>query len=380
MKLNSFPHYLQLDAMDCGPSCLRMIAKYYGKSYSLQTLRARSFITREGVSMLGISDAAESIGFRTSGVRISLEQLKKDTKEILAIGSEAKRMIGRTPGNIAAIRPLREGVISDYDITERMLQYFIRKTCGGSRIFKPRLIVCVPSGVTEVEKRAVREAALQAGGRSVFLIEEPVAAAIGAGVDITGPEGVMIIDIGGGTTDIAVISMGGIVTSASVKLAGDTFDECIVKYIRKKYRLFIGERTAEQLKKEIGAAFYGETPRKTLCKGRDLVSGLPRTVEVTSAEILEALEEPIDGICEAVHSVLERTPPELAADVGESGIVITGGGAHLRGLERRIQRKTGIRTRIAPDADFCVAKGTGESLKYIDMLRKNSLNRRETYI
>ena len=216
--------------------------------------------------------------------------------------------------------------------------------------------------------------------RQVFLIEEPVAAAIGAGVDITGPEGVMIIDIGGGTTDIAVISMGGIVTSASVKLAGDTFDECIVKYIRKKYRLFIGERTAEQLKKEIGAAFYGETPRKTLCKGRDLVSGLPRTVEVTSAEILEALEEPIDGICEAVRSVLERTPPELAADVGESGIVITGGGAHLRGLERRIQRKTGIRTRIAPDADFCVAKGTGESLKYIDMLRKNSLNRRETYI
>ena len=301
----------------------------------------------------------------------SVVAVNKDTKEILAIGSEAKRMIGRTPGNIAAIRPLREGVISDYDITERMLQYFIRKTCGGSRIFKPRLIVCVPSGVTEVEKRA---------GRSVFLIEEPVAAAIGAGVDITGPEGVMIIDIGGGTTDIAVISMGGIVTSASVKLAGDTFDECIVKYIRKKYRLFIGERTAEQLKKEIGAAFYGETPRKTLCKGRDLVSGLPRTVEVTSAEILEALEEPIDGICEAVHSVLERTPPELAADVGESGIVITGGGAHLRGLERRIQRKTGIRTRIAPDADFCVAKGTGESLKYIDMLRKNSLNRRETYI
>ena len=311
----------------------------------------------------------------------SVVAVNKDTKEILAIGSEAKRMIGRTPGNIAAIRPLREGVISDYDITERMLQYFIRKTCGGSRIFKPRLIVCVPSGVTEVEKRAVREAALQAGScRSVFLIEEPVAAAIGAGVDITGPEGVMIIDIGGGTTDIAVISMGGIVTSASVKLAGDTFDECIVKYIRKKYRLFIGERTAEQLKKEIGAAFYGETPRKTLCKGRDLVSGLPRTVEVTSAEILEALEEPIDGICEAVHSVLERTPPELAADVGESGIVITGGGAHLRGLERRIQRKTGIRTRIAPDADFCVAKGTGESLKYIDMLRKNSLNRRETYI
>ena len=293
----------------------------------------------------------------------SVVAVNRDTNEILAVGSEAKRMIGRTPGNIAAIRPLREGVISDYDITEKMLQYFIRKTCGGSRIFKPRLIVCVPSGVTEVEKRAVKEAALQAGGRSVYLIEEPVAAAIGAGVDITGPEGVMIIDIGGGTTDIAVISMGGIVT-----------------YIRKKYRLFIGERTAEQLKKEIGAAFYGETLRKTLCKGRDLVSGLPRTVEVTSKEIQEALEEPVDTICEAVHSVLERTPPELAADVGETGIIITGGGAYLRGLDRRIQRKTGIRTRIAPEADFCVVKGTGESLKYIDMLRKNSLNRRETYI
>ena len=310
----------------------------------------------------------------------SVVAVNRDTKEILAVGSEAKRMIGRTPGNIAAIRPLREGVISDYDITEKMLQYFIRKTCGGSRIFKPRLIVCVPSGVTEVEKRAVKEAALQAGGRSVYLIEEPVAAAIGAGVDITGPEGVMIIDIGGGTTDIAVISMGGIVTSTSVKVAGDTFDECIVKYIRKKYRLFIGERTAEQLKKEIGAAFYGETLRKSLCKGRDLVSGLPRTVEITSKEIQEALEEPVDAICEAVHSVLERTPPELAADVGETGIIITGGGAYLRGLDRRIQRKTGIRTQIAPEADFCVAKGTGESLKYIDMLRKNSLNRRETYI
>lgn len=310
----------------------------------------------------------------------SVVALNKDTKEILAVGSEAKRMIGRTPGNIAAIRPLREGVISDYDITEKMLQYFIKKTCGGSRFFKPRLVVCVPSGVTEVEKRAVKEAALQAGGRAVYLIEEPVAAAIGAGIDITGPEGVMVIDIGGGTTDIAVISLGSIVTSTSVKIAGDKFDDYIVKYIRKKYKLFIGDRMAEKLKKEIGTAFTGEESLKALCKGRDLVTGLPRTLEITSEEILEALEEPIDAICEATHGVLEKTPPELAADVGETGIVITGGGAYLRGLDKRIEKKTGIRTWIAPEADFCVAKGTGESLKYIDIISKNNLNRKETYI
>lgn len=310
----------------------------------------------------------------------SVVAINKDTNEILAVGSDAKRMIGRTPGNIAAVRPLREGVISDYDVTEKMLQYFIRKTCGGNRFFKPRLIVCVPSGVTEVEKRAVKEAALQAGGRNVYLIEEPVAAAIGAGIDITGPEGVMIIDIGGGTTDIAVISMGGIVTSISVKIAGDKFDEHIVKYMRKNYNLFIGDRMAEKLKKEIGTAYCGEESLRAFCKGRDLVTGLPRTVEVASEEILEALEEPLDAICEATHSVLEKTPPELAADVGESGIIITGGGAYLRGLDKRIEERTGIRTMIADEADFCVAKGTGESLKYIDVISRNSLNRRETYI
>lgn len=310
----------------------------------------------------------------------SVVAINKDTKEILAVGSEAKRMIGRTPGNIAAIRPLREGVISDYDITERMLQYFIKKTCGGNKIFKPRLVVCVPSRVTEVEKRAVKEAALQAGGRSVYLIEEPVAAAIGAGIDITAPEGIMVIDIGGGTTDIAVISMGGIVTSASVKIAGDKFDDYIVKYMRKKYNLFIGERMAEKLKREVGIAFSQEESMKTLCKGRDLVTGLPRTIEVKSEEILEALQEPLDVICEATHGVLEKTPPELAADVGEQGIIITGGGAYLRGLDRRIEERTGIKTMIADEADACVAKGTGESLKFIDVIRKNSLNRRDTYI
>lgn len=334
---------------------------------------------------VGIDLGTANVLIYIDGKGIVLEEpsvvaVNKDTKEILAVGSEAKRMIGRTPGNITAIRPLREGVISDYDITEKMLQYFIGKSCGGSRFFKPRLVVCVPSGVTEVEKRAVKEAALQAGGRAVYLIEEPVAAAIGAGIDITAPEGIMIIDIGGGTTDIAVISMGGIVTSASVKIAGDNFDDCIVKYMRKKYSLFIGERMAEKLKREIGIAFPQEESLVTLCKGRDLVTGLPRTVDVSSEEILEALDEPLDSICEATHSVLERTPPELAADVGERGIVITGGGAYLRGLDRRIEQRTGIRTMVAEDADSCVARGTGESLKFIDMISRNSLNRRETYI
>lgn len=310
----------------------------------------------------------------------SVVAINRDTNEVLAVGSEARRMIGRTPGNISAIRPLREGVISDYDVTEKMLQYFIKKVCGGSRFFKPRLVVCVPSGVTEVEKRAVKEAALQAGGRAVYLIEEPVAAAIGAGIDITEPEGIMIIDIGGGTTDIAVISMGGIVTSTSVKIAGDKFDEHIVKFMRRKYNLFIGDRMAEKLKRDIGMAFCGEESLRTSCKGRDLVTGLPSTVEVNSDEILEALEEPLEIICEAVHSVLEKTPPELAADVGESGIVITGGGAYLRGLDSLIEERTGIRTIIAEEADSCVARGTGESLRFIDVISRNSLNRRETYI
>ena len=310
----------------------------------------------------------------------SVVAINRDTNEVLAVGSEARRMIGRTPGNISAIRPLREGVISDYDVTEKMLQYFIKKVCGGSRFFKPRLVVCVPSGVTEVEKRAVKEAALQAGGRAVYLIEEPVAAAIGAGIDITEPEGIMIIDIGGGTTDIAVISMGGIVTSTSVKIAGDKLDEHIVKFMRRKYNLFIGDRMAEKLKRDIGMAFCGEESLRTSCKGRDLVTGLPSTVEVNSDEILEALEEPLEIICEAVHSVLEKTPPELAADVGERGIVITGGGAYLRGLDSLIEERTGIRTIIAEEADSCVARGTGESLRFIDVISRNSLNRRETYI
>lgn len=310
----------------------------------------------------------------------SVVAINNDTDEILAVGEEARQMLGRTPANIVAVRPLRDGVVSDYDITERMLKYFIRKTCGGGRFFKPRIMVCVPSGVTEVEKRAVKEAAAQAGGKDVFLMEEPVAAAIGAGIDISKPDGVMVIDIGGGTTDIAVISLGGIVASTSVKMAGDRFDESIIQYMRKAHKLYIGERTAEELKVNIGTAFPREEVVTMECRGRDLVTGLPKSVEVTSEEMMEALEEPLTVICEAVHNVLERTPPELSADISSSGIVITGGGALLYGIDKRIENRTGIKVTIAEDPKSCVAIGTGQALNNLDVLEKNALNRRAPYL
>ena len=310
----------------------------------------------------------------------SVVTINNDTDEILAVGEEARQMLGRTPANIVAIRPLRDGVVSDYDITERMLKYFIRKTCGNGRFFKPRIMVCVPSGVTEVEKRAVREAAEQAGGKDVFLMEEPVAAAIGAGLDISKPDGVMVIDIGGGTTDIAVISLGGIVASTSVKMAGDKFDEAIVKYMRKTHKLYIGERTAEELKLTIGTAFPREEAVSRECRGRDLVTGLPKSVEVTSEEIMEALEEALHEICEAVHNVLERTPPELAADISNSGIVLTGGGALMYGIDKRIEDRTGIKVIVAEDPKSCVAIGTGKALNELDSLKTNSLNRKAPYL
>ena len=310
----------------------------------------------------------------------SVVAINNDTDEILAVGEEARQMLGRTPANIIAIRPLRDGVVSDYDITERMLKYFIRKTCGSGRFFKPRIMVCVPSGVTEVEKRAVREAAEQAGGKDVFLMEEPVAAAIGAGLDISKPDGVMVIDIGGGTTDIAVISLGGIVASSSVKMAGDKFDEAIVKYMRKAHKLYIGERTAEELKLTIGTAFPREENITKECRGRDLVTGLPKSVEVSSEEIMEALEEPLHEICEAVHNVLERTPPELAADISNSGIMVTGGGALLYGIDKRIEDRTGIKVIIADDPKSCVAIGTGPALDQIDSLKSNYLNKKAPYL
>lgn len=310
----------------------------------------------------------------------SVVAINKDTDEILAVGEEARQMLGRTPANIVAVRPLRDGVISDYDITERMLKHFIRKTCGSGRFFKPKIMVCVPSGVTEVEKRAVREAATQAGGKDVYLMEEPVAAAIGAGIDISKPDGVMVIDIGGGTTDIAVISLGGIVASTSVKIAGDKFDEAIIKYMRKEHKLYIGERTAEELKLTIGTAFPRDEVVTKECRGRDLVTGLPKSVEVTSDEMMDALEEPLHAICEAVHNVLEITPPELAADISNSGIIITGGGALLYGIDKRIEDRTAINVVIAEDPKSCVAVGTGKSLDMLEKLEGNSLNRRAPYL
>lgn len=310
----------------------------------------------------------------------SVVAINNDTDEILAVGEEARQMLGRTPANIVAIRPLRDGVVSDYDITERMLKYFIRKTCGSGRFFKPKIMVCVPSGVTEVEKRAVREAAEQAGGKDVFLMEEPVAAAIGAGIDISKPDGAMVIDIGGGTTDIAVISLGGIVASTSVKMAGDKFDEAIVKYMRKAHKLYIGERTAEDLKLTIGTAFPREEAVIKECRGRDLVTGLPKSVDVSSEEIMAALEEPLHEICEAVHNVLERTPPELAADISNSGIMVTGGGALLYGIDKRIEDRTGIKVIIAEDPKSCVAIGTGKALDQLESLKSNYLNKRAPYL
>jgi rod shape-determining protein MreB and related proteins len=300
--------------------------------------------------------------------------IDRNTNKILAVGEEARLMLGRTPGNIVAIRPLKEGVISDYEITEKMLRYFIDKAVGRRRLFKPRMIVCVPSGVTEVEKRAVKDAANNAGARNTQLIEEPIAAAIGAGLDIAKASGNMIIDIGGGTSDIAVISLGGIVVSTSIKVAGDKFDEAIVRYMRKKHNVMIGERTAEELKINVGTAFPRETQVKMEVRGRNLISGLPKTMEVTSDEMLEALAEPISAIADAVHSVLERTPPELSADISDRGIVMTGGGSLLYGLDKLISQRTNIPVYIAEDAVSCVAIGTGQSLDNFDLLMGTDVN------
>ena len=295
----------------------------------------------------------------------SVVAFERDTKKIRAIGEEARLMIGRTPGNIVAIRPLRQGVISDYTVTEKMLKHFIQKAIGRRTFKKPRISVCVPSRVTEVEKKAVEDAAYQAGAREVAVIEEPIAAAIGAGVDITKPCGNMIVDIGGGTTDIAVISLGGIVASTSVKIAGDDFDEAIVRYMRKKHNLLIGERTAEEIKIQIGTCYPDGDEMSMDVRGRNLVSGLPRRVTVTSAETEEALRESVSQIVEAIHEVLEKTPPELAADIADRGIVMTGGGCLLRGLEQIIEDKIGINAITAEDPMLCVAIGTGMFVEYL---------------
>ena len=295
----------------------------------------------------------------------SVVAFDRDTNRIKAIGEEARLMLGRTPGNIVAVRPLRQGVISDYTVTEKMLKYFIQKAVGKKMFRKPRISVCVPSGVTEVEKKAVEDATIQAGARSVAIIEEPIAAAIGAGIDISRPCGNMIVDIGGGTSDIAVISLGGTVVSQSIKIAGDDFDEAIVRFMRKKHNLLIGERTAEDIKIKIGTAYRRPQVETMDVRGRNLVTGLPKTVTVTSEETEEALKETTSQIVEAVHSVLEKTPPELAADVADRGIVLTGGGALLRGLEELIEEKTGINTMTAEEPMTAVEIGTG---KYVEFL------------
>lgn len=299
----------------------------------------------------------------------SVVAFDRDTNRIKAIGEEARLMLGRTPGNIVAVRPLRQGVISDYTVTEKMLKYFIQKAVGKQRFRKPLISICVPSQVTEVERKAVEDAAFQAGARDVKIIEEPIAAAIGAGIDIARPCGNMIVDIGGGTSDIAVISLGGTVVSTSIKIAGDDFDDAIVRYMRKKHNLLIGERTAEDIKIRIGSAYPRPESVSVDVRGRNLVTGLPKTITVTSEETEEALKDTTSQIVEAVHSVLEKTPPELAADIADRGIVLTGGGSLLYGLEELIESKTGITTMTAEEPMTAVAVGTG---KYVEFLSGNA--------
>lgn len=299
----------------------------------------------------------------------SVVAIDRDTNRVIAIGEEARRMLGRTPGNIVAIRPLREGVIADYDTTESMLRHFIEKVAGRSMFFKPRIMVCVPSGVTTVEKRAVLEAAMQAGARKTFLIEEPLAAALGAGLVISEPCGSMVVDIGGGTTDVAVLSLGGIVVSESLRVGGDKFDEALVRYIKKEYNIMIGERTAEEIKINVGTAYPSGRNESMEIRGRDLVSGLPKTMRIGSTETREALAEPISLIIECVKTVLEKTPPELAADIVDRGIVMTGGGSLLHGLDRLISQETGIPTYLADDPLSCVALGTGKALESLETLQ-----------
>ena len=301
----------------------------------------------------------------------SVVAIDRNTDKILAVGEEARSMLGRTPGNIVALRPMREGVISDYLITEKMLKYFINKAIGRSLMRKPRIAICVPSNVTEVERRAVEDAAYKAGAKEVFVIEEPIAAAIGAGIDIARACGSMVVDIGGGTTDVAVISLGGTVVSNSIKTAGDHFDEAIIRYMRKKHNILIGERSAEDLKVNVGTAYPRPASVSMDVRGRNLVTGLPKNIEVTSEEMQEALHESVTAVVEAVHTVLEQTPPELASDIADRGMVMTGGGALLYGLDKLLRERTGINTIIAEDAVSCVAIGTGKYIEYLSMGKIN---------
>ncbi len=303
----------------------------------------------------------------------SVVAIDTNTDRILKVGEEAQQMLGRTPGNIAAVRPLHDGVISQYEVTLKMIQYFIRRAYGNS-FFAPRVMICIPSGITEVEEKAVLDAAREAGAQKTYLIEEPKAAAIGAGLNIYAPEGNMVVNIGGGTTDVAVLSLGGVVVSESIKIAGDKFDEAIMGYIRRKYKVLIGERTAEAIKKKIGAVFDHPVPKSVEVKGRCLSQGLPKVITISSKEMIEALAEPVSAILNTVCLVIERTPPELLGDILKNGIVMTGGGSLLYGFDQLMTKTTGIPTRVADDAVSCVAIGTGKSLDNLDMLTEGPIH------
>ena len=296
----------------------------------------------------------------------SVVAVQAGTNRVLAVGEEAKKMLGRTPGSIVAIRPLKSGVIADFEITEAMLRYFIQKVHNRRRMVRPRVVIAVPSGITEVEKRAVKDSAMHAGARNVFLIEEPMAAAIGAGMPVDEPQGSMVLDIGGGTSEVAVMSLNGIVYSASVRIGGDRFDEAIINYVRRNYGILIGEATAERIKVEIAAAYPGEDLLEIEVKGRNLSEGVPRSFTLNSNEILEALQDPLYGIVSAVKNALEQTPPELGSDIADRGIVLTGGGALLRDLDRLVMEETGLPVIIAEDPLTCVARGGGRVLEMVD--------------
>lgn len=300
----------------------------------------------------------------------SVVAIERDSGRVIAVGAEARRMLGRTPGNIVAIRPLRNGVIADYEITEKMLRYFMSKADGGRKFFfRPRIMVCIPSGVTGVEERAVRQAAIQAGAKEALLIEEPLAAALGAGLDISQPSGSMVVDIGGGTTDIAVLSLGGIVCSKSLRVGGDRFDEAIVKYIRREYNIAIGERTGEELKMGIGTAYLPGTEEKSMeIRGRDMVTGLPKAIMVANRQVYDAIKETLEIVVGGVKEVLERTSPELSADIINKGIVMTGGGSLLEGIDKLLSKETGLPVHVADDPLSCVAKGAGRALNDIAVL------------
>ena len=330
------------------------------------------------LSDVGIDLGTSSVLVYVKGKGIVLREpsvvaVEKYTGKILAIGDEARMMLGRTPGNIIAIRPLKDGVISNFDITERLLHHFLKKVVGSKIFFKPRVVVCVPSGVTEVEKRSVIDATEEAGARHTYLIEEPIAAAIGAGIDIAQPRGNMILDIGGGTTDIAIVSLGGSVLSDSIKIAGDRFDEAIVRYMRKKHNLLIGERTAEEMKIMVGSAYPRKEQLFIDVKGRNLISGLPQSIVVGSNEMIDALEEPLQSILESVRTLFERCPPELASDIVSSGICLTGGGGLLYGMDRFISEHTKVPCYVAEDPISCVAIGTGKVLENIEFYSRGAI-------